>query len=266
MILSSRPYYPVLADKEELCVPVVMYHSFSEKDSRINRYVIKPERLAEDLEYLEKTGHNTVFISDIYAHYKNNSPLPEKPVILSFDDGSLSNYEYAFPLLRKYNAKAVIAPIGKACEEAENEKYRSPDWSECTWSQLAEMEASGLVETASHTYDLHKNADGISGAAAAAGESREEYILRLGKDNESFNLLMEKYIGKKAGVFVYPFGSKSDISDEVLRSMGYYATLDCEEKLNHISKTDDLYSLHRFLRTDDISSEEFFKTIGASVP
>lgn len=252
------------AAQEGIVVPVIMYHGFSEKESRINRYVIHPARLEEDILALKRMGCTAVTADELCRHFSEGYELPEKPVILSFDDGALSNYEYAFPLLQKYGVKAVIAPIGKACELAAGEKYKSVEWSQCTWEQLAEMEKSGLAELAYHTYDLHSATGDTIGAQAKNGEDGAQYASRLGEDVEKFDALMKKYTGKSAGTFVYPFGATRGGSEELLRSLGFSCAFDCEEKVNVLQTEHDLFCLHRFLRPDDMSAEEFFAKLGLS--
>ena len=239
-----------------------MYHGFTKDENRINKYVIRVQRLEEDIIALRSLGYETIFAGELYEYFEKGHELPEKPVILSFDDGALSNYEYAFPILEKYGAKGVFAPIGKACEEAENEEYPGVEWSQCTWAQLAKMERSGLAEIAYHTYDLHSIGSAASGAEAAKGEAPEKFRARLSEDIERFDSLMQKYIGKSAVTLVYPFGAKRGFTAQLAADLGFTSAMDCEEKINHLYGANDLYTLHRFLRPDELSSEEFLRQTG----
>lgn len=257
IVITGAAAKPALKNlqKRPLCFAVIMYHGLCRERSGQNRYVISPERFREDLEYLKAHGYNTVFISQVAAYYEKGEPLPEKPVMLTFDDGYLNNYTYAFPLLEKYGMKAVISPIGISADREEGEKYRSPRWSQCSWGELKKMAASGRVELQNHSYDLHK---GI-GAAKRPGEREEEYYLRLEADLKKADERITAASGKAPLAFVYPFGSKSSCSDELLRRLGYSCTMDCENKLNYLYSAGDLFSLHRFIRTGDISAPDFFE-------
>ncbi len=246
---------------ETTVLPVLMYHGLTENNSRQNRYMISPALFEQDLKYLRSKGYTTIFASELISYIRNGSSLPAKPVILTFDDGYLNNYTYAYPLLKKYKMKALISPIGISADEAENEKYRSPEWSQCKWSELREMVRSGCVELGNHTYDLHKLTAGKKGATRRSGESDIEYKQRLSEDILSAQNRIEKETGKKPESFVYPFGAKSEGSDNVIRSLGFSAIFDCENKINTISSQEDLYRLHRFLRPLDISSEVFLSEI-----
>ena len=241
---------------EVLYLPIIMYHGLTESEKLRNQYMIPPSLFEEDLRYLHEEGYTTIFISELIAHFEKGEKLPEKPVILTFDDGYLNNYTYAFPLLQKYRCKAVISPIGKAADEAENEKYRSPKWSQCKWSELRAMYFSGLVEIENHTYALHKNNSEIHGAAKIRDESDEEYERRLKEDLIESNNRITKLIGRKPCAFVYPFGAKSEETEKIVRSLGFKAILDCENKMNLLTSSEDLFSLHRFIRPDTKSLKE----------
>lgn len=243
-------------------LPVIMYHGLTESSKKRNKYFIPPEYFESDLIWLRKNGYQTIFVSELVEHFKNGALLPEKPVLLTFDDGYYDNYIYAFPLLKKYGMKAVISPIGSAADKAENEEYRSVEWSQCTWEQLREMTESGLVQLENHTYDLHSISEGVQGAARRSGENDEEYENRLKADLELAGKRIEEMTGRPPCAIVYPFGAKSKGTDDIICSMGFEAALDCEEKMNMLSSGEDLFHIHRFLRPDDISSEEFFSFMG----
>ena len=74
------------AASEGVEVPVVMYHSMLKDEARHGQYVISPEEFENDLQYLQSHGYTTILIEDLIAYTKGGS-LPEKPVLLTFDDG-----------------------------------------------------------------------------------------------------------------------------------------------------------------------------------
>ena len=99
---------PVQGDAEDIRLPVIMYHGLCTKKEKRGRYMIDPDCFEQDLIYLKNNGFQTILVSELVSHFENNTPLPEKPVLLTFDDGYLNNYTIAFPLLKKYNMKAVL--------------------------------------------------------------------------------------------------------------------------------------------------------------
>ena len=236
----------------------VMYHGFTKNAHKQNRYFIDPACLEDDLRYLRDNGFESVTVSDLERYFSCGAPLPGKPVMLTFDDGYYSNYLYAFPLLKKYGFRAVLSPIGRPCEEAEKEKRQDEFYSQCTTGQLREMFSSGVFEAAYHSYDLHGTVDGAQGVQKRRGETEEEYEARLHEDIEEFRALMEDSAGVQVSCFTYPFGAKSEKTEDILRAEGFAAAMDCEEKPTVLSSAEDLYHIHRYLRPPDISAEEFF--------
>ena len=122
------------------------------------KYVITPKTLEEVFAYLKAHGYTAVTISDLIAYQEGRKELPQKPVMITFDDGYYNNYSYAFPLLKKYDMKAVISVIGRYTDEysASMEKMNN-NYSQLTWDQIREMMDSGYVEFANHSYDMHSD-------------------------------------------------------------------------------------------------------------
>ena len=241
---------------------ILMYHGFTENTSRQNQYMIAPQLLESDLEYITSHGYNTMFISEVAECIDKCRPLPDKAIVLTFDDGYYNNYLYAFPLLKKYNCKAVISPICKPTDDAENDAYRTPDYSQCRWDELKGMTDSGLVELQNHTYDLHHLSNGIQGVQRRNGESLKDFEKRLQEDINRANELIREKTGGSPIALTLPFGAGGAQAVELARRMGFRAVLDCEEKTNYLSGEDDLFCLHRYLRPKSISSQDFFKKLG----
>lgn len=236
-----------------------MYHGLIKDTGRQNKYFIDAKYFEEDLKYLNENGYNTIFLSELIRYFENGDELPENPVILTFDDGYYNNYVYAYPLLKKYNCKAVISPIGYAADEALDEKYRSVDYSQCKWSELKEMAESGYAEIQNHTYNLHSLSDGRSGAQNKKDEDIESYREMLTEDLQKFNTRMYEETGKYPNSMVFPFGARSQETIKTVKEMKFKAALDCEEKLNFLETSEDLYYIHRFLRPNNLSSKSFFE-------
>lgn len=118
-------------------VPVLMYHAVDNDLWGIDELFVKPENMADQLQWLNDNGYETIFFEDLY-HIEDY----EKPVLLTFDDGYLDNYAQLFPLLQEYNCKATIFVI---------QQYIDNDEHYMTTVQVREMAASGLVSIQSHT-------------------------------------------------------------------------------------------------------------------
>ena len=193
--------------RESLGIPILMYHGITESSAKENDYFILVDRLESDLKWLRSNGYTSILPSQLIAYAVNGAKLPAKPVILSFDDGYCNNYTYAFPLLQKYQAKAVIALIGADSERSSDDIYRVPAACTLSWGEAALMSKSGLVEFASHTYDLHHIENGRKGADRKKGESLEDYTRVLTEDLQKNQAAIEAAIGKAPQVFAWPYGA-----------------------------------------------------------
>ena len=92
--------------------------------------------------------------------------LPEKPVMITFDDGYYNNLIYVLPLLKKYDMKAVISIVGSFTERAQELNDQNPAYAHMIWADIKALAASGYVEIGSHSYALHSVDKGREGGTA----------------------------------------------------------------------------------------------------
>lgn len=251
---------------EGIRLPVAMYHHILNSPSKLGDYVISPAQFEEDLMYIQKMGYTTISAKELIAYIEEDAPLPEKPIMITFDDGYESAHEYAFPLLQKYNMKAVISVIGKHTDIFSNENEpRHINYSHTSWEQLREMQESGVFEIGNHTYDMHSSKDSPRyGIRPKRGEDEEAYEKALMFDIGGLNEQITKEIGVEPIVFAYPFGALSDKSKPVLAKLGFKVILTCEEKVNVIKKDTEQtlpLRLKRFNRASKYSTYEFYKRL-----
>ena len=261
MLLFNIPTKAMGFDiQEKVNVPILMYHFLAEDDNNPNPWQIRVEQFESDLIALKNEGFEAVFIQDLINFVYNGAPLPERPIVVSFDDGASDFYTLAFPLLKEHNTKAVMAIIGsttdKFSEDTEQNRYFK---SNMNWEQIRELKDSGLVEIQSHSYDLHKG----SGAAKKKGESTSSYHERFTKDANKFNTRVMEELGITPTAFVFPFGSQSKESNDVLKSTGFLASLTCREVVSvvRVNEPDSLFDLGRVLRSRKMTSESMIETI-----
>lgn len=245
-------------------LPVIMYHSIREDGKYFGKYVISPQQLKQDFEYLKEHGYTPVSVSQLIEYV--NEPmaqLPEKPILITFDDGYYNNYVYAYPLLKEYEFKALISIVGiySEKESAANEVKQSAAYSYLKWEQIREMTESGYVEIGHHSYDMH-SASARQGSKIKSGESREAYAAVFAEDIIKLNNLLIDNSVNLSPVYTYPFGAYCAESETVIKTLGFSVSLTCEEGINTIKKDSGLYLLKRFNRPYGLSSEEFFKDIG----
>ena len=246
----------------EVEVPIIMYHSLYPKPT--NEWNISPAAFEQDLAYLQENGYTAVFISDLIAFVEQGTPLPKKPIVLTFDDGYYNNYSEGMPLLAKYDMKMVLAIIGGSSDHwTQHEGEIDERYGHLTWPQIAEMAASGRVELANHTHNLHKNENGRKGCRMKDGEDFASFEKMLMQDLEAAQSRLEEAGGTRPECFVCPFGAKCKRAEEVLLKSGFKVTLSCASGLNRlrVGDRDALLDMKRNNRTPETSLESILKNL-----
>ncbi|MBY0540898.1 MAG: polysaccharide deacetylase family protein [Campylobacterales bacterium] len=192
-----------------------MYHMISEhlpkNKSKFNRLRVKPSEFEKQLIWLKKNGFTSFTLSELV----NLEVIPNKAVVLSFDDGYEDNFTKAFPLLQKYNFKATIyivlnrfnenwatdKDLDKASNELNSEKMLNDE-------QIKIMIKSGLIEIGSHTLD-HVNLPKLS---------NEEKHTQIKESKEK----IEDNFSIKCNSFAYPFGFFDQNSVKIVEEVAYF--------------------------------------------
>lgn len=137
---------------EGVQVPILLYHHFSEQGSGVT-----PETFELHMRTLAEAGYTAVTFDQLVNYVQRRGELPERPVCITMDDGYLSNYEIAWPILERYGMKATIFVIGSSV--GHTERYKDTEYPitpHFTWEQGREMVRSGTVDLQCHTYDMHQ--------------------------------------------------------------------------------------------------------------
>lgn len=247
--------------ENEVRLPILMYHAICDDKASAGKFVITKKALEEDLKYLNEKGYTSISSQELIDYVENGTPLPEKPIMLTFDDGYFNNYCYAYPLLKEYNVKAVISIIGKYTDLYSETTEENPNYSHITWKQAQEMCESGLVEIQNHSYNSHTTDKGRNGTKKKKGETMEAYAEYIYSDIGKLQNEIKLNLGYTPTVFAYPFGSVSEASYDILKQMGFKVTLGCEERVNTIKQNDYecLYMLGRYLRSSKITAKDILK-------
>ncbi len=218
--------------------------------------------LTEQFSWLHANGYQVVGIDELLAANKGGKPMPEKSVMLTFDDGYRSMYDKVFPLLKLFNYRAVLAVTGTWLETPKDElvAYGSsqvPRRNFLSWAQIEEMLDSGLVELASHSFDMHRgvvaNPQGNTQPAATSlkyseklqrYESDEAYRARIYADLKRNNDLIQEKVGRSVRVMVWPYGAYNQVAIEVANELGMPVTMSLDSGHTDIT---NLSNVHRLL-------------------
>ena len=159
---------------------------------------VSPEKFRSQIKYLADNGYKTLLFSEVSAAAASRAGLPEKAVLITFDDGYENNYTEAWPVLREFGAKGnifvVFNTVGKA--NLWHNPATEPWINMATPEMLDEMQKSGLVEIGSHAMS-HTRLDSLE-PENAAWEIRES------------KKQLEKLLGVKICAFAYPYGAGAD--------------------------------------------------------
>lgn len=247
------------SDESYTKVPIIMYHSILK--SKSGDYIVHPDILEKDLAYIKEKGYTTITMTDLINYVYDNAPLPEKPIIITFDDGHYNNLGYAVPLLKKYDMKAVISVVGKYTDNFSETDEANLNYGYLRWKDINELIDSSTIEFQNHTYDLHEIGS-RKGAMKKYNESKEHYKDVLSKDILKLQDEFKENTNYIPNTFTYPFGAISKNSLEIIKELGFKASLSCEKGVNHITKDKDcLYCLKRNNRPSNIPTEQFFKKL-----
>lgn len=221
--------FSLAESQDSIEVPIVMYHSILK--SRSGSYIVHPETFEDDLKYIQSKGYSTVTMSDLINYVYDDIPLPEKPIIITFDDGNYNNLSYAVPLLHKYNMQAVISIVGQYADTYTKTDEANPNYGYLRWKDINELMLDGCIEFQNHTYNLHSSKGNRKGCRKLSSESLQDYTSFLTSD---INKLQEEFAqncnGYIPNTFTYPFGSISKESIPIIKSLGFKASLSCTSR------------------------------------
>lgn len=269
--LGSVPGAPkgeaLLAEELSCQVPILMYHHLVEDGGETNSDTVQVSTFRSHMEALQEAGYEPVSLQALKDYVEKGMPLPEKPVVITFDDGYSSNYEIAYPILKEFNFPAAIFAIGVSMGR---DTYKDTGVSmnpHFSVEEAKEMEASGLITVGSHGYNIHEvegrdQAPLRKGVLQKENESEEDYIAFLQEDQKT----MESLLGDSAKILAYPYGLASELSEVVLSRMGVYMTLTTEARVNTLVKglPQSLRQLGRFRVKEEQSGEALLAMLQTS--
>lgn len=246
------------SDCGEVRLPIIMYHSVSA--GAVGDYIVSPETLRADVDYLVRAGYNTVLPEEVIAFVRRGEPLPPRPIMLTFDDGCYNFLSAALPILEEYNVKAAVCVVGSFAARERGAAMRSGRFSYLSPEEIARLAENGRVSVQNHSFRLHSG----MGALPFRWEKYDRYRERFLTDLMECDRLLRD-CGARPTLFACPFGRYRDYTIRALKEAGYLAMLTCEERVNVLKKGDTgaLYRLGRFNRSERRNREKFFGAFAA---
>lgn len=257
----------VSAQPESIKLPIIMYHHITTDKSKAGKYTVLVSEFEKDLEYIEQNGYTTVTVSDLISFVNGEVSLPEKSIMITFDDGFESFYSLAYPLLKEKNMKSVVSVIGKITEKYSEHEDHNINYSNLNFNQISELSSGGFVEIQNHSYDMHLSIQGQrKGISKLENETFEEYKKNLTNDLLTVQKILKHNCTITPQCVTYPYGAYSEETLPIIKKLGFKSTMLCEERINTIVPDDEnsLYNLGRYNRPSGISTQEFFNKINES--
>ena len=221
-------------------VSILCYHDVGEP---LSPWTVSEKNLESHFKYLQDNGYTVIRIEDYIAFAKGERQAPDKAVLLTFDDAYISFYEKVYPLLKQYQYPAVVAVVVGWVDSLPPGDVGKL----VNWKQLKEMQDSGLVEVASHSYNMHRM--GIvnpQGDGAIVGEvrlfdgkryeSEAAYRARLAYDFNQAQTAFTRELGHPGRTLVWPYGGYTEQALEVAHAAGFEVALGLGGGANRMSE------------------------------
>lgn len=216
----------------------VAFHDVVDDARELNDDAVTTDRLVAFFDWLQGNGWHPIGLEDLAAAKAGTRPLPDKAILLTFDDGYRSLFTRVYPLLLAYRFPAVAALVGAWMDAPLTSTVRYGDHDVprhrfITWDEARQMQASGWVEFASHSYDLHQgvlaNPQGNRLPATAARqltptqgyETDAAFRARMAANLAQSRALMQRELGRAPRALVWPFGRYTGPAIQAAHASGF---------------------------------------------
>ena len=214
-------------------VVVLNYHKV---DNIHNSLSVITDDFERQMRYLSENGYNTITPEQLYDSITTGSELPEKPLLITFDDGYQDNYDNAYPILKKYNMKATIFVVTGFLG-----KYKNY----LTWEEARELEDNG-ISIESHTVN-HKSMTELS-----------DEQLRVELVNSRIDI--KEKLGKESYFMAYPTGTYNLHIANMVKEAGYKGAFTI--KYGNVDTNTNVYAIERIpiFHTEN-TNKDFFQRL-----
>lgn len=247
--VASPPHATGRSSTSDEKVTILSYHEIADPaEALIPQYAVTPTMFVRQMDWLRVHGFRFVGVDDILADRAGKRMLPDKAVLITFDDGYRTMYEHAWPILKAWSIPAVIAVVGRWQEDAGSVDFDGKAIGRdriLSWDALREMHDSGLVEIGSHSFDLHRGVEGdpqgnLQPAATTrrwlaerkAYEDEPAYRKRVEADLVRSRDVIHRRIGRTPRVIAWPYGSYNATLSELAAKHGMQLGLTLDDGAN----------------------------------
>lgn len=233
----SRSPWPNVQERARLAkVPIMMYHDILPQKEVF--FDVTPQEFEEHLRLIQKSGLTPISLNQLITHLSTGLPLPEKPILLTFDDGYGGHYEFVYPLLKKYRYPGVFSIYTSKIGQNTGRSH-------VTWDQLQQMAADPLITIAAHSVTHPPD-------LRALPEDKIQMEVMESKR------LLEANLGIPIYYFTYPTGKYDDRVVKAVREAGYLAAITMDDANEGFAgQSEDLLAIKRFgqSRLEDVIAQ-----------
>ncbi|UYZ21681.1 polysaccharide deacetylase family protein [Mesobacillus jeotgali] len=235
LIASTQFQLPANAKQtEQVEIPVLLYHVVKPDPDPNNPYQFSLEEFEKHMAYLHENGYRTLTMKQYFNILDKKAAMPNKPILLTFDDNSNDFYPYVYPVLQKYGMKAT--------------QFTVSNWVDGSWN----MTSDELLTVMENGVDIQNHS---VTHPALADLTREQQYTEI---NEATNAL-KKLTGRTTNTFAYPYGSYNADTISVLEELGFKGAFKVGGGLS--TDQSDRYELPRIMILQEHTLGDFIRMV-----
>lgn len=197
LLISTKGYVPVVSAEKNtnIKIPVLLYHVVKPNPDPTNPYQFSLEEFEKNMAYLKENGYRTLTMKQYFNILDGKAAIPEKPILLTFDDNSNDFYPYVYPVLNKYGMKAT--------------QFTVSDWVNGSWN----MTSNEILTVLENGVDIQNH---TVTHPFLANLSKEEQYVEIQNATEA----LKDLTGRTTFAFAYPYGNYNSDTISLLRDLG----------------------------------------------
>lgn len=198
LLILTKGYVPIVSAEKNtnIKIPVLLYHVVKPNPDPTNPYQFSLDEFEKHMDYLKENGYRTLTMKQYFNILDGKAAMPEKPILLTFDDNSNDFYPYVFPVLQKYEMKAT--------------QFTVSNWVNGSWN----MTSSEILTVMEKGVDIQNHS--VTHPFLANVSKEEQY-----KEIHHATVALKELTGKTTFTFAYPYGNYNSDTISILKELGF---------------------------------------------